>query len=82
MKNSSFVHLHTHNEFSFLDGLGNAQQWVSRAKKMGFTHLGLTNHGDISGCLKFQKECDKQGIQPVLGAELYIVPNARDKSSR
>jgi DNA polymerase-3 subunit alpha len=82
MNNSNFCHLHCHNEFSYLDGYGNAEQWVSRAKKMGFMHLALTNHGDISGCLKFQKECDKQGIEPVLGAELYVVPNARDKSNK
>jgi DNA polymerase-3 subunit alpha len=82
MNNSNFVHLHNHNEFSYLDGFGSAEQWVTRAKEMGFKYLGLTNHANIDGCLKFQKECDKQGIQPVLGAELYIVPNARDKSSR
>jgi DNA polymerase-3 subunit alpha len=82
MNNSNFCHLHVHNEFSYLDGYGSAEQYVTRAKEMGFKYLALTNHGNADGCLKFQQECDKQGIAPVLGAELYVVPNARDKSDR
>jgi DNA polymerase-3 subunit alpha len=61
MNNSNFCHLHCHNEFSYLDGYGNAEQWVRRAKEMGFKYLALTNHGNVDGCLKFQKECEKQG---------------------
>jgi len=43
-------------------------------------YLALTNHGNISGCLKWQKECDKQGIQPILGCECYITPDAKAKN--
>jgi len=75
----NFCHLHVHDEYSQLDGYGSAKQYVSRAKEMGFKYLGLTNHGNIAGCLKFQKECLKQGIEPILGCELYIVPDAQKR---
>jgi len=76
MKNKDFAHLHVHNEHSLLDGYGTAKQYVTRAKALGFEYLALTNHGNVDGCLKFQQECDSQGLSPILGAELYIVPDA------
>jgi len=79
LDNKGFAHLHIHNEYSQLDGYGSAKQYVDRAKEMGFKWLALTNHGNISGCLKFQKECDKQGIKPILGCEAYIVPDAKKR---
>lgn len=75
MNNSEFCHLHVHNDKSFLDGLGSAQSFVRKAKEMGFTNLGLTNHGNIDGLLEFQRECRKEKIRPVFGCEMYIVPN-------
>ena len=52
MKNKEFCHLHVHNEFSYLDGYGSAEQYVLRAKELGFDCLGLTNHGNIDGLIK------------------------------
>ena len=76
----TFVHLHLHSEFSYLDGHGSAEDFVSMTKTMGMPAIGITNHGNIDGCLEWQKECDKQGIIPILGSELYIVPDANIKA--
>jgi len=73
MENKEFCHLHVHNEFSYLDGYGSAEQYVLRAKELGFDCLGLTNHGNIDGLIKFQKACLEHGIKPILGCELYLV---------
>lgn len=70
-----FGHLHTHNEFSYLDGFGNAESWVAKAKELGIPYLALTNHGNIDGLIKFQKACDSAGIEAILGCEAYIVPD-------
>ena len=43
----SFVHLHVHNEYSVLDGVGTSKEYASLAKQFGQTHLALTNHGNI-----------------------------------
>lgn len=74
-----FCHLHLHNEYSLLDGYGSAKAYVKRAKELGFTALGLTNHGNIDGLIKFQQECDKNKINPILGCEAYIVSDATQK---
>jgi DNA polymerase III subunit alpha len=69
----SFGHLHIHNEFSLLDGLGSANDYAAKAKELNQEYIALTNHGNIDGLLKFQRTCQKQGIKPILGCEAYIV---------
>ena len=76
----SFSHLHLHSEHSALDGYGTSKQYISRAKELGMKSISITDHGTLAGCLKWQQECDKQGIQPILGSELYIVPDAKIKN--
>ena len=75
MDNSEFCHLHVHDMFSVLDGYGTSEQYAKRAKELGFTHLALTNHGDVSGAIKFQQACESEGITPIIGCEAYIVPD-------
>ena len=79
MLNSLFVHLHIHSEYSQLDGFGTADNYAKRAKEMGFTHLALTDHGNVDGVLKWQTACKKNGIKPIIGCELYVVPDATVK---
>lgn len=69
----NFCHLHVHDEYSLLDGFGTAEGYVKRAKELDQRYLGLTNHGNIDGLIKFQKACKKQNIIPILGCEAYIV---------
>lgn len=74
MKNNTFAHLHVHTEYSQLDGYGSVEQYVSHAKNLGFKHLAISDHGNIDGAIKFQKECEKQEISSIIGCELYVVP--------
>jgi DNA polymerase-3 subunit alpha len=78
----SFCQLHNHDQYSLLDGYGTAENYVSRALELGFTHLGLTNHANIDGLIKFQNACDKNGIVPIMGCEAYIVPDASRKEDK
>jgi DNA polymerase-3 subunit alpha len=77
---TSFVHLHCHNEYSLLDGFGKADKWIEIAKELGFTHIGLTNHSNVDGVIRWQKECKKADIKAVIGTELYIVEDINDKA--
>lgn len=79
MTTGKFCHLHLHSQYSLLDGFGSAEMYVDRAKEIGMEYLACTDHASIDGLIKFQKACDKQGIKPVLGSELYIVPDASIK---
>ena len=71
----NFCHLHVHDEFSLLDGLGTPKQYLEKALANGFSHLAITNHGNIDGAIKLQTEAKIAGIKPIIGAELYIVPD-------
>ena len=79
MKNADFAHLHVHNEYSQLDGLGTGEQYAERAKQMGYKYLALTNHGNIDGLIRFQKACQKNDIIPILGCELYVIEKIEDQ---
>ncbi|MFA7099363.1 MAG: DNA polymerase III subunit alpha, partial [Eubacteriales bacterium] len=77
-----FCNLHVHNEYSLLDGVGKAEEWCKRAKELEQTHLALTNHGNIDGLLNFQSVAKKAGIKPIMGCELYVVPDILDKKNK
>ena len=57
MKNKDFTHLHVHTQYSLLDGVGTAKQYVAKAKELGFKSLACTDHGNIDGLIDFQKAC-------------------------
>jgi len=73
----SFVHLHTHTEFSMLDGAARVSEVVAKAVADGQPAVGITDHGNMYGILDFYKECRAQGITPVLGSELYMAGESR-----
>ena len=76
-----FVHLHTHTEYSLLDGASKIPQLVAYAKELGMPALAITDHGVMYGVIEFYKECQKQGIKPIIGCEVYITSGERtDKS--
>jgi DNA polymerase-3 subunit alpha len=79
---TNFVHLHTHGEYSLLDGTGSADKYASVAKEKGFESLALTDHGNIDGVIKHQKACEKHGINPIVGSELYIVEDLTYRPSK
>ena len=68
----SFTHLHVHTEFSMLDGAARLDELVAKAAADGMPALGMTDHGNMYGVLDFYRECQKQGIKPVIGTEAYM----------
>jgi len=74
---SDFVHLHTHSDFSLLDGAASVKSLVGRAKTLGMTHLALTDHGNMFGAMKFYHECRAQGVRPIIGCEVYQAIDSR-----
>ncbi len=48
-----FVHLHTHTEFSLLDGAARIDDLVDTAIKMGHPAIAITDHGNMYGASKF-----------------------------
>ena len=73
----SFAHLHVHTEFSLLDGSNKIKEYVSRVKELGMNSAAITDHGVMYGVIDFYLEAKKQGINPILGCEVYVAPNSR-----
>ena len=73
----SFVHLHTHTEFSMLDGAARVNDVVAKAVADGQPAVGITDHGNMYGILDFYKSCRAAGVTPVLGTELYMAGESR-----
>lgn len=68
----SFVHLHVHSPFSFLDGASRLDGLIEEAALQGMPALALTDHDNVSGAVRFQKKCLEAGLVPIQGAELTL----------
>ncbi len=77
MSERSFTHLHTHTEFSMLDGAARVGELVAAAAADGQPALGITDHGNMYGVLDFYKACRDQGIVPIIGTEAYMAGESR-----
>ena len=77
MSERSFTHLHTHTEFSMLDGAARVGELVTAAAADGQPALGITDHGNMYGVLDFYKACRDQGIVPIIGTEAYMAGESR-----
>ena len=75
----AFVHLHSHTEYSLLDGIQKIPQYVKKIKELGMTAAAITDHGVAYGLVEFYNECKKQGIKPILGCEFYIAPKSMEE---
>jgi DNA polymerase-3 subunit alpha len=78
-----FVHLHVHSDYSLLDGACRIPLLVKRAKELGMHTLAITDHGVMYGVIDFYKACQKEGIKPILGCEVYTAARSHlDKDPR
>ena len=68
----NFVSLHNHSHYSLTDGLSNPKNIAKYCADHNMVACGLTDHGTISGHIKFYEEMNKVGIKPILGCELYL----------
>ena len=76
MTKPACAHLHVHSEYSLLDGACKIAALAERAAQFEQPALGLTDHGVMNGAVELYKECSKQGINPIVGCEIYLVDRA------
>ncbi|MHB8841548.1 MAG: DNA polymerase III subunit alpha [Candidatus Aquicultor sp.] len=79
---SNFIHLHTHSEYSLLDGASRLKDLVAKAKELGMPAIALTDHGVMYGIIEFYEQAKKQGIKPIIGCEVYVAPGSRFDKTR
>lgn len=73
----AFAHLHVHTEYSLLDGSNKIKEYVKRLKALGMTAGAITDHGVMYGVIDFYKACRAEGINPIIGCEVYVAPGSR-----
>jgi len=79
----AFVHLHTHSEFSLLDGAARIPELVARAAATGQPAIAVTDHGVLYGAVELYTEATAAGVKPIVGCEVYMAPRShRDKEGR
>lgn len=72
-----FAHLHNHFIGSFSDSALRIEEAVSRAKQLGQNAIAITEHGEMPFMYEFAYACQKYGIKPVFGVEVYFVDDAQ-----
>ena len=79
----SFVHLHTHTQYSILDASNKIDNYIARLKDLGMTAGAITDHGNMYGAIEFYQKAMKAGIKPIIGCEMYVATGSRfDKNSQ
>jgi DNA polymerase III subunit alpha len=78
----NFVHLHTHSEYSLLDGLGRISNLVAEAKRLGQPALAITDHGAMHGAIEFFRTAKGAEIKPIIGVEGYQTAWGRPMDGR
>ncbi len=77
-----FIHLHTHTEYSLLDGMSRIDEVVAIAKRDGMPAVAMTDHGNLHGALKFHRAAKAAGVKPILGMEAYMAPGSHRERNR
>ena len=67
-----FIHIHTHSQYSLLDGMATIPDIVDKAIADGMKGVAITDHGNMFGALNFEKLCHVNGINPIVGEEFYV----------
>jgi DNA polymerase-3 subunit alpha len=75
-----FCHLHSHTQYSLLDGASDIKALMKKAKADGQSAVAITDHGNMFGVFKFVKEAKAQDIKPIIGCEFYVADDRHIKS--
>jgi len=72
----TYVELHAHSAYSFLDGASQPEELAACAAELGYEALALTDHDGIYGSLEFAYGAKNFGVRPITGAELTLIGGA------
>ncbi len=77
-----FCHLHSHTQYSLLDGAASIPGLMAKAQKEQMKAVAITDHGNMFGVFKFFNEAKKHDVKPILGCEFYLCANRFDKKDK
>lgn len=76
----TFSHLHSHTQYSLLDGQASIGALMKKAQADGMPAVALTDHGNMFGAFNFVAEANKYNIKPIVGSEFYMVADRHKKT--
>ena len=90
MNGTQFTHLHVHTQYSLLDGKASIPELVDKAMSDGMRGLAITDHGNMFGVKEFfnyvkkknAKLDDSEKFKPILGCEMYVADNMRERKGK
>src|ERR671939_1980404 len=68
----TYVELHCHSAYSFLDGASLPEELAIGAADLGYGALALTDHDGVYGSLEFAHAAKAFGVRPITGAEVTL----------
>ena len=74
----SFVHLHVHSEYSWLDGACYTDRLLSLALKFKMPAVAITDRNSIAGAFHFSEKAKEYGIKPIIGLEIEVLNDISD----
>ncbi|RAU83722.1 DNA polymerase III subunit alpha [Pontibacter arcticus] len=75
-----FSHLHTHTQYSLLDGAASIGALMKKAQADGMPAVAMTDHGNMFGAFNFVAEANKYNIKPIVGCEFYLTLDRHQKN--
>lgn len=72
------VFLGVHGQYEITSGSGPYSEWCRKAKFLGVHTLGICEKNSLAGALKFQEECQKNGLKSVIGMECTVSDEPND----
>jgi error-prone DNA polymerase len=68
----SYIELHCHSAYSFLDGVSLPDELARRGGELGYTALALTDHNSVSGSMELAQAAAACGVRALHGAEIDL----------
>src|SRR5438093_6385692 len=70
---AGWLELHTHSNYSFLDGASEVDDLADAAVEQGMDALALTDTNGLYGAVRFANAAKDRGLRPIFGAELQLL---------
>jgi error-prone DNA polymerase len=68
----SYVELHCHTAFSFLDGASHPVELAAAAAEQGHAAIGVTDHDGLHGAMELAQATKPLGVRTIVGSELTL----------
>ena len=69
---STYINLRTYSDYSIGKSVIKIQDLAEHCLKKQIPAVGIADHNNLFGSLEFSLECQKRGVQPIIGSVLTI----------